>query len=173
MTVGKYLPRKEAVLAACRGWPLADNPVLESACELATIYESQNNLLLDVDDIVNNDRYQELGRIMDWAELVDTVVCDRRDGLIASIDEWVDLVVPAASPTAPLHAETVGLVVDRLALLTVRSYVAFANEPGPVARAVHAQLYANAAGYEELADVLSAGMRRLPSPQRQAGLRSR
>ncbi|MET9030443.1 DUF4254 domain-containing protein [Nocardia sp. NPDC004168] len=160
---GKYLPSKEAVLAACRGFPLPGNLLLDSARELAVLYESHTNLFLGVDDIIERNRYHELGRIMDWAVLIDTVVCVRRDQLVASIDEWVELVVPAAKPTAPIHVETVGRVVDRLALLTVRSYIALANEPVRVARAVHAELYIEAAAYGDLANLLSVGLKRLPS----------
>ncbi len=164
----RYLPGKDAVLAACRGFPLAENPVLDSACQLANVYESHTNLLLGVDDIIERERYHELRPIMDWAELIDTVVYDRRARLVSSIDEWVEIVVPAASPTAPMHVETVGNIIDRLALLTIRSYVAMANAPDAVARAVHAQLYIDAAAYGDLTRVLAAGLKRLPFNHRPA-----
>ncbi|MBF6222501.1 DUF4254 domain-containing protein [Nocardia abscessus] len=150
-----------------------ENPVLDSACQLANVYESHTNLFLGVDDIIERERYHELRPIMDWAELIDTVVYDRRARLVSSIDEWVEIVVPAASPTAPMHVETVGNIIDRLALLTIRSYVAMANAPDAVARAVHAQLYIDAAAYGDLTRVLAAGLKRLPFNHRPAEIRPR
>ncbi|MGW4331134.1 DUF4254 domain-containing protein [Nocardia sp. NPDC004573] len=163
---GKCLPGKDAVLAACRGLLCTDNPVLESARELATVHELRWNLLLSIDDIVEYGRYRELGRIMDWAELVHSVIDERRRTLVVSIDEWVEFAVPPARPRAPLQAETVGDVIDRLALLTVQTYVELTNQPVPAALTVHAELDTLGAAYERLVCGLSAGLRRLPSTKR-------
>lgn len=159
---GKYLPGAQAVLAACRGWPQSNNPVLSAARELAAVHESCGNLFLDINEVVNYGHYRELARIMDWANLIETIAENRRDRLITRIDEWIDLVVPAAPPTAPLHSETVGHVIDRLASLTVRSYVALANESESRAKGVHDQLGLLAAAYDDLVGELISGCRRLP-----------
>lgn len=142
------------------------NPILEAARDLATVYESQTEIYQSVNKALRCGDYQERDRLADWTDLVDfvdVVVDSHRNNLINSIDEWVDLVTPAPSPKAPLHSETVGHVVDRLALLTVKSYAAFSNEPASVAKAVHCKLDLLATAYQDLIRELAAGSRRIPN----------
>ncbi|RJQ66256.1 DUF4254 domain-containing protein [Pseudonocardiaceae bacterium YIM PH 21723] len=87
-------------------------------------------------------------------------VIDELNGLrsrcIDEIDDWCDRRLPAAGADIPVHTETVGSVVDRLAIASVR---AERLGTGPAA----AQLQVLVDAYDLLAAELVAGARRVPS----------
>lgn len=86
----------------------------------------------------------------------------RRAGLIDKIDGWA-LAVINARPTAPLHTETLGSVIDRLALLWMH-----ANKPRTASAGRHVsadalgQLAELSEAYDYLVRDLAQGGRRLP-----------
>jgi hypothetical protein len=88
-----------------------------------------------------------------------------RSALIDEIDAWVAAHV-AQRPAAPLHTETLGGLVDRLCIASVRArqLAARAAESGERERARHAerQLRELCEAYDALAVEVEAGRRRLP-----------
>ncbi|BDU05931.1 DUF4254 domain-containing protein [Nocardia cyriacigeorgica] len=86
----------------------------------------------------------------------------RRAQLVIEIDRFVLLVVPVPFPSARIHTETVGCVVDRLAELTAHTYAALAGPSSTTYIDVCAQLDELASAYQDLIDDLAAGARRLP-----------
>ncbi|WP_043678283.1 DUF4254 domain-containing protein [Nocardia vulneris] len=135
------IPGRELLLMACRGMPLITaHPILDAAAELAQIH----------------------------AELETTATPDERLSwhriqLVASIDTWVRDTVPPAFPAAPLHTETLGQVVDRLAQLTHHTFVALAYASDALYGDAWARLLDLASGYQNLIDELHNGTRRLPA----------
>ncbi len=133
------LPTKGEVLRACRGVEHAAHPLLHAAYELTCLHES---------------------RLADSCR-TDDIDC-RRAKLVRQIDHWVHAHLPPAHGAAPVHTETLGAVIDRLAQYTATAYAALAsatdNDLGDAWEAL-AEL---AIGYEDLADELAAGRRRLP-----------
>ncbi|MEC3980838.1 DUF4254 domain-containing protein [Amycolatopsis sp. H20-H5] len=79
-----------------------------------------------------------------------------RAGCVDEIDTWCDRALPAGPAEAPLHTETVGSVIDRLAIAVVRA------EHLMTGRAA-AQLGELAHAYSVLVADLAAGRRRVPS----------
>ncbi|NUS44296.1 MAG: hypothetical protein HOQ24_11485 [Mycobacteriaceae bacterium] len=159
----RWLPDKAAVLAACRGSLPYSNPVLTAAKALADIYEAGDNLSHGIVELLSNDRSSDPDDVVKWAEFLSWVVGRSRSDLIRRVDEWVELVVPAAPPSSPMHPRTVGQTIDSLAHMTIRSFSAFANEPASAARALHCRLALLADEYETLRRDVSAGVRRVPA----------
>ena len=46
----------------------------------------------------------------------------RRNDLVERIDEWLIANLPEQEPTAPLHSETPGLIIDRLSILALKIF---------------------------------------------------
>jgi hypothetical protein len=46
----------------------------------------------------------------------------RRNDLIEKLDEWLLSNLPAQNPTAPLHSESPGLIIDRLSILSLKVF---------------------------------------------------
>lgn len=84
-----------------------------------------------------------------------------RVDLVGQIDEWVSGRVRSRE-TASLHTETLGSVVDRLAIAWVRSNNLTAAGPSDRARLAMTQLVELADSYDDLVRDLAAGQRRLP-----------
>lgn len=133
------LPTKGEVLRACRGVEHAAHPILRVAYELTCLHESR---LAD----------------RSWTDDIDC----RRTKLVREINHWVHAHLSPAHGGASVHTETLGAVIDRLAQYTATAYAALAsatdNDLGDAWEAL-AEL---AIGYEDLADELAAGRRRLP-----------
>lgn len=135
------LPSRDAVLAACRGFPpIEDVVLLDAAGELTVLHQArEHSLPCEVEEI-------------DW----------HRARLMCAIDDWVVESVPAPGPDARVHTQTMGQVIDRLAQVTVHAYVALVGAPDRLFLDTADQLTALAAGYQDLADELEQGLRRLP-----------
>ncbi|MET7771429.1 DUF4254 domain-containing protein [Nocardia sp. NPDC005366] len=132
------LPSKDMVASACAGIVALDHPVLHAARELGELHQAREHTNVDAFD------------------------CERTR-LVGRIDEWVAAVIPATLGAAYLHSETVGMIVDRLARLSVDARAADA-EPGSVscpgrARDRFTEL---ADAYGDLAFEIARGTRRLP-----------
>lgn len=136
----RAIPGKELLLAAFRGLPHIDHPMLEAAGELAQLHQTRER--------TPHGRCDKLDR--------------RRAQLVRSIDRWVTLAAPIPPPAAPEHTETVGRMVDRLAMLAAQVFVALAHAPEAVFYDAWIQIDELADGYQDLIDDLRAGARRLP-----------
>ena len=136
----RMVPGRDMLLAACRGLPHDDHPMLEAAGELAQLHEIRERT--PVREIPKLDR--------------------RRGQLVRSIDMWVTLAMPVPCSEAQLHSETVGEVVDRLARMTTQAFVPLSEAPEPVFYDAWVQLNELADSYQDLVDGLREGTRRLP-----------
>lgn len=139
MTVTK-LPGKDAILAACRGFPQDDHPVLDAAGELTELHRVREQT--------------------PWCEISHTD-WHRRE-LIRVIDRWFSAVTPSPSPTARLEGRSIGEVVDLLAELTMHAHIALAHGSDAAFGDAHARLNAMANTYQDLIGDLAGGTRRLP-----------
>jgi hypothetical protein len=136
----RVIPGKELLLAAFRGLPHMDHPMLDAAGELAQLHQTRERTPAN--------RCDELDR--------------RRAQLVRGIDRWVTLATPIPPPAAPEHAETVGRMVDRLAMLAAQAFVALTHAPDSVCYDAWVRIDELADGYQDLVDDLRAGARRLP-----------
>ncbi|MFI9404186.1 DUF4254 domain-containing protein [Nocardia sp. NPDC052316] len=136
----RTLPGKDLLLAAFRGFPHEDHPMLEAAGELA-----------------------QLHLVRERTPATESVKIDqRRIQLVRTIDRWVTLATPVPEVAAPEHTETVGRIVDRLAGMTAQAFAALAYAPEAVFYDAWVQIEALADGYQDLIDDLRYGIRRLP-----------
>ncbi|MFG1795795.1 hypothetical protein [Nocardia sp. NPDC049149] len=135
------LPCKDAVLAACRGFPpIEDVVLLDAAGELAALHQTREHTpLCALEEI-------------DW----------HRVRLMCDIDLWVPLVTPIPFPSARVHTHTMGQVIDRLAQATVQTYIALAAAPDGLFYDASVQLSELGDAYQDLVDELEQGTRRLP-----------
>lgn len=85
-----------------------------------------------------------------------------RVDLVDQIDEWVSRRVHSRE-TASLHTETLGSVVDRLAIAWVRSNNLTTSGPSDRARLALTQLVELADSYDDLVRDIASGQRRLPA----------
>ncbi|MFE9575166.1 DUF4254 domain-containing protein [Nocardia sp. NPDC006044] len=90
-----------------------------------------------------------------------------RDGLVHSIDLWIERLVPQHRRGATVHTETLGSVIDRIAAAQVRADAVLDRSAGMAEPSVHAAWYHLAElvdGYNDLAAAVVTGARRLPAP---------
>ncbi|WP_054812204.1 DUF4254 domain-containing protein [Nocardia arizonensis] len=138
---GPVLPSKDTLLAACRGFPQqVDHPVLTAAAELAVLHQTRE-------------------RTPHYAL---AVIDAHRVRLMESIDAWVLVSLPEPMSSARVHTQTMGQVIDRIAQLTSYTYTVLAGSSDEVFADAAANVEELAHGYEELAEELVAGVRRLP-----------
>jgi hypothetical protein len=136
----RMVPGRDMLLAAFRGLPHDDHPMLDAAGELAQLHE-----------------------IREQTPVRETAKLDRRRAkLVRTIDLWVTLAMPVPSTAASMHAETVGQIVDRLARMTAQAFVPLSQAPDAVFYDAWVQLNELADTYQDLIDELRAGTRRLP-----------
>ncbi|PXX63961.1 hypothetical protein DFR70_105143 [Nocardia tenerifensis] len=136
----RVLPGKDLLLAAFRGFPHADHPMLEAAGELAQLHLAR-----------------------ECTPAAESVKIDRRrTELVRVIDRWVTLATPVPEIGAPEHLETVGRLVDRLAGMTAQAFAALAFAPEAVFYDAWVRIEELADGYQDLIDDLRTGVRRLP-----------
>ncbi|MFI9510766.1 DUF4254 domain-containing protein [Nocardia sp. NPDC052566] len=136
----EVLPSKEQVLEACRAVPRTTHPVLDAAHQLAGLHR------------------QRLRAVPGRTGEID----QHRARLVLTIDQWVAAEAPVPHGGAHLHTETVGTVIDRIAQFSTHAYEIMLSAPN---RAVHdawERLAELALGYQDLADDVSTGHRRLP-----------
>lgn len=136
----EFFPAKNRILAVCRGNAQDNHPVLLWARELSEIHQR----LLTIDEVAQS----EIDR--------------RRAELIHAIDEWIARVLPPSLGCARLHTETAGAVIDRLAEFSARAFAALTNPGGGEPFIAWERLAELAVAYEDLADEVSSGRRRLP-----------
>ncbi|MBF6163092.1 DUF4254 domain-containing protein [Nocardia cyriacigeorgica] len=136
----KYLPTAPQLLSACRGFPDTNGPVIAATVELGELH---------------SDRITAAPR---ETERID----GRRAHLVHEIDRFVVLAVPVPFPSARIHTETIGRVIDRIAELTAMTYVVLTAPSDTAYVDACAQLDELASAYQDLVDDLAAGTRRLP-----------
>lgn len=130
------LPSKDMVLSACAGTITLAHPILHAAEQLASLHEARDRS--------------------------DAGVLDReRARLVSLIDDWVAAEKPPAFGAAYLHSETVGMIIDRLAQLSVDAREA-AQGPISAPQLRDARLTELAHAYGDLAFEIARGTRRLP-----------
>ncbi|MFQ6395254.1 hypothetical protein ACLMAJ_17520 [Nocardia sp. KC 131] len=136
----RMVPGRDLLIAACRGLPHDDHPMLDAAGELAQLHEIRER----------------------------TPVCEmdkldrRRAKLVRSINLWVMLAMPLPFGAAAVRNETVGEIVDRLAAITTQAFVPLAQAPDAVFYDAWVRVNELADHYQDLVDELRAGTRRLP-----------
>ncbi|MFG1793967.1 hypothetical protein [Nocardia sp. NPDC049149] len=114
--------------------------LLDSAGELAALHQTREHTpLCELEEI-------------DW----------HRSRLMCEIDDWVRLVTPDPFPDARVHTHTMGQVIDQLAQATVQTYIALVAAPDRLFADASAQLAELGDAYQDLADELGRGTRRLP-----------
>ncbi|MEC3919309.1 DUF4254 domain-containing protein [Nocardia sp. CDC160] len=136
----ELLPTKNQILSACRGDTPGDHPLLQWAAELALAHEQLLNPNGAARESIDN----------------------RRVELIHNIDRWVarELIQPLGC--ARLHTETLGAVIDRLAMFTVHANAALTGTHEWELWDSWERLAELAVGYDDLKDEISTGRRRLP-----------
>lgn len=138
---GSMLPCRDGLLAAFRGLPHDDHPILDAARELAQLHE-----------------------LRERTSLSESAPIDRRRAqLMRAIDRWVILAAPVPCAAADEHCETLGGLVDRLARHSAKALVAPAGAPDSVHYDEWVRLDDLADSYQRLVDDLWAGVRSLPA----------
>ncbi|MFD3509729.1 DUF4254 domain-containing protein [Nocardia sp. NPDC058666] len=134
------LPDRAQMMQAVCGVAGDADPVLCAAHELATLHERREQQLPgDTSDI-------------DWA----------RARLVCEIDRWVVLRSPTPAISAPIHTESIGAVVDRMAHFAALTYRALACGAEADLHAAQQRLHELACGYADLIGEVASGARRLP-----------
>ncbi|WP_029926239.1 DUF4254 domain-containing protein [Nocardia otitidiscaviarum] len=135
------LPTKNLLLRACRGLPPDDHPVLRYAGLLADLHERRLAARPGATSAIDHHRAR----------------------LVHDIDRWVATASPKAERDARLHTETVGTVVDRLAQFSALAYLTLTTCPDEAVHDASTRLTELATAYEDLAQDIAAGRRRLPN----------
>ncbi|TLF81268.1 DUF4254 domain-containing protein [Nocardia cyriacigeorgica] len=131
----------DELLAAIRGHHVPDHPVARLASRLGAAHRSELDATADPADLL-------------W----------RRTGLIAAIDLWLTARLPVPRPGAPLHTESAGTMIDRIAGAQVHAYRLLMTVP-PADPRVHSAWHRLAelvTGYTDCATEVVRGQRRLP-----------
>ncbi|MFI5780492.1 DUF4254 domain-containing protein [Nocardia sp. NPDC051570] len=136
----RAFPTKQQLLHACRGIDCDVHPMLSAAHALAELHE------------------QRIGADRDRVHEIDGL----RAQLVRRIDRWVGDTVAPAPGSARIHTETLGAIVDRLAQLTADAYAALAGTDDWELGDAWERLAELAVGYEDLAEEVVTGRRRLP-----------
>ncbi|MGL5864537.1 MAG: DUF4254 domain-containing protein [Dermatophilaceae bacterium] len=153
-------PQSASIIEAFRDTTSRDQPgqlVLETANELATQH-GQQWLAEDVSraSSASADAIAETKRLIDGLNA-------KRVALVERIDEWVSAEVHSRAD-ASLHTETLGSVVDRLAIAWVRANsLMTTNDTRDRARLARRQLAELADAYDDLIRDVAAGHRQLPA----------
>ncbi|MFC9664714.1 DUF4254 domain-containing protein [Nocardia sp. NPDC127606] len=134
------LPDRAQMMQAVCGVAGASDPVLSAAHELATLHERREQQIPgDTSEI-------------DWA----------RARLVCEIDRWVVIRSPTPATSAPMHTESIGAVVDRMAHFAALTYRALACGAEAQLHAAQLRLHELACGYDDLIAEVASGARRLP-----------
>lgn len=159
--VREILPRSASIIEAFRDTTSRDHAgqlVLDTANELAAQHEQQWQAEdasrvpgASAEDVAESKR------------LIDDLNA-RRVALVERIDEWVSTQVRSVVTHASLHTETLGSVIDRLAIAWVRAN-SLINSGGTRDRTRLAlrQLAELADAYDDLIRDVATGHRRLPA----------
>lgn len=136
------LPTRDQLLRACRGEDTAVHPLAPHARELTDLHNRR--LTAEKEAVRDIDAH--------------------RTRLVRDIDRWTATHLPSAPGGAYLHTEGIGAIVDRLAQLTALAYNALATVDGWDLWNAWERLAELSLAYEDLAGELTAGRRRLPTP---------
>ncbi|MEV0712722.1 DUF4254 domain-containing protein [Nocardia aurea] len=130
----------EALLSAIRGHHLGDHRLTELAHELGVMYHRQLTGL-------------------------DPRCGCRRAELVRAVDMWVGDHLPVPHPSATLHTETFGTVIDRLAHAQVHAYrlLMTVDVSDPRVHAAWCRLAELVDGYTDLVTAIAQRSRRLPA----------
>jgi hypothetical protein len=158
--VREILPRSASIIEAFRGGPGHDHPsqlVLDIAYDLANHHQRQ----WDAEDVSRaSDASAE--DIAASKRLIDELNA-RRVTVVEQIDQWVAGQIRNRAD-ASLHTETLGSVIDRLAIAWVRANSLInTNNARDRARLSLHQLAELANAYDDLVRDVAAGQRRLPA----------
>ncbi|WP_280301893.1 hypothetical protein [Nocardia neocaledoniensis] len=135
------LPGRDLILAAVRGLPHDDHPLLDAAGELAVLHELRERTPLSEAAALER----------------------RRTRLMRAIDRWAILAAPVPYAAADEHCETLGGLVDRMAGHSAQAFGALSGAPDAVYYDEWVRLDDLADSYQRLVDDLCAGVRRLPA----------
>ncbi len=155
----ELLPKSAVLIGAFRGDPDVashGHPLVRTAEALGAHHHQQwaaednSRAAIDVDELARAKR------------LIDELNA-RRVELVEQIDKWI-AAETTARPEASLHTETLGSVIDRLAIAWVRAnHLTTATGDLQLARDALRQLAELAGAYDDLVRDLAAGRRRLPA----------
>ncbi|WP_328412055.1 DUF4254 domain-containing protein [Nocardia sp. NBC_00403] len=138
----KNLPGRDLLLAAVLSWEYDFQPLLNAAFALTRLHR----------------------RAVTFTEVIQFEPVDgQRIRLMCGIDRWVQAVIPTPHADAFLHTETVGSVVDRLALISAMLSAAAEQPDNASFEDIWIQLDHIADGYQDLVNDLCAGIRRAPA----------
>ncbi len=158
--VRKILPRSASIIEAFRGHAGGDHPgqlVLDMAYGLADHHQRQ----WDAED-VSRAPGASAENIASSKRLIDELNA-RRVAVVDQIDQWVAEQI-RSRVDASLHTETLGSVVDRLAIAWVRANSLInTNNARDRARLSLRQLAELADAYDDLVRDVATGCRRLPA----------
>jgi len=153
------VPRAGAVVDAIQrdtGGERLGHPLLDRASNLAAHHQRQWRA-----EDVSRDPDASVEEVAASKRLIDALNA-QRVALIEEIDQWVAEQV-SGGDGASLHTETLGSVVDRLAIAWVRANSLTTGDDEPDhSRLARSQLTELAVAYDDLVRDIAAGRRRLP-----------
>ncbi|WP_278263109.1 DUF4254 domain-containing protein [Nocardia sp. AG03] len=134
------LPARAQMMRAVCGVTGDGDPVLCAAHELAALHERREQLAPGDTREIDGERAR----------------------LVCEIDRWVVIRSPRPAHTAPMHTESIGAVIDRMAHFAALTYRALAGGGESELRAAQLRLHELACGYDDLIVEVANGARRLP-----------
>lgn len=160
MHVREVLPRSASIIEAFRGTTSNGHPgqhVLDRARDLAGHHQRQWNA-----EDASRARAASAENVAATKRLIDDLNAERV-ALVEQIDKWVAGKIHSRVD-ASLHTETLGSVIDRLAIAWVRANSLINTEDArDRARLALRQLAELADAYDDLVRDVAAGHRRLPA----------
>lgn len=156
--VREILPHSASIIEAFRDTTGSDHParlVVDTARQLAAHHGRQWRA-----EDVSRDSDASAETIAESKRFIDDLNA-RRVALVERIDEWVAAQIHHQA-AASLHTETLGSVIDRLAIAWVRVNCLTAHDVRDRARLALRQLAELADAYDDLVRDVDAGRRRLP-----------
>ncbi|MEV5652424.1 DUF4254 domain-containing protein [Nocardia sp. NPDC052254] len=136
------LPSPDELLEACNGTIRLNHPVLHAARDLTALHADRRSPVSDLDSKFD---------------------CPRAE-LVCAVDRWVASHLPQARGASYLHAESIGMVIDRIAQYRVDAHAALSSRIAePHRHFLWQRLAELTVAYGDLAFEISAGMRNVPA----------
>lgn len=133
------IPSKDCILAACIGNIAIPHPVLAAARDLTVWHTTE-----PTGDIAPSR-------------------ADARAEFVGEIDRWVATEMPRPHAAAPMHSETLGMVVDRIGRFAAEAHSALARGvPECELHFAWKRLAEMTIAYADLAEAIATRARRLP-----------
>ncbi|MGM1060639.1 DUF4254 domain-containing protein [Saccharothrix sp. Mg75] len=159
------LPGGAEVIRACGAEPpTGSDPILVAVSVLARKHLERVQAVPAQRDLYDNDH------VLAAAARVLLSCASAREALVEQIDRWVHDRLPAGPPAALLHTETLGRLVDRMAMtwaywrqLTHRVPPSRGASAGRETQATMDEVVALVNAYDDLLAELRTGRRRLPT----------